>query len=861
MYDDIKIKLSPYLGYSKNLMEFFVVIGYPEKIIKEIEPDITLLNEEDYDLSIISIVISDLALKLFNPDIIIREIYPDKPKIIKSDIKPKSTNMIFYSCFDTLDGEKKNLFVGYGLRFYEKYVDINQNEYYIPKAFAIFSQYPYFNTFNQICANLLNINYESENIIPFEILIYAYVNYIPSPIKNNLILKDLNSNIFIPRLTGYPYPDFDICKIFNIIPIKDFIKIYILIFLEIELLFFSPNIEQLSIFMYILYLLNYPLTDSNYFWFIKCISRKSAETGAQCANSTFTGVNSQFDWDFNFDNLDNLSFIIDMENKKNLITTIHNNKESKDINKLLKYINSILNHKKVDKSFFLSDILTSLKRKIKNVLKEYSKNNKNVESFFYIDQKIIQLNRELQEIFYDFILNILVILNKDFELDTSMTGPIKKRKYINPKISEEEKIFLEYSRNTIKYNTYFDLFIKDFKAADEIKVSLLFSDEYVNLKMKDTDKNIPDHIKYFNIMDNLYSLKPGNDEIKYNYIYNEFNERNKIINKNKEKKKAQLFALDQNIIKDFIFFKKNKEYYKLLQKQDLDIEIIDKMSVPLTIQNYFYQVLNQEYYLRSALVYFFSITFPLFSFQDSLCLLSEVFKGLVKIKYFQRYYIYIILKSIHKYYVVNEQNGQFPELILNNVINYCQFINSHLMNNALVPNKEIFLFLKKILNMKNQDNKINENINNQEKVNKHFIYQYKGGEFEKNIDNNAIIKEGDLLVFNYKGITIKHNLINSGSLMRHTLCSIHDDYFTLFNCNIEKINIDGILQIIINIAFYFLCQHFHDKSLADFLINSVILLKQFEKDLNIYKDKKSKNNEEINKIDKQNKINNNENNN
>ena len=707
MYDDIKIKLSPYLGYSQNLMEFFVIIGYPEKILKEIEPDITLLNEDDYDLSIISIVISDLALNLFNPDRIIKEIYPDKPKIVKSDIKPKSTNMIFYSCFDTMDGEKKNLFVGYGLRFYEKYIDINKNEYYVPKAFAILSQYPYFNTFNKICSNLLNINNKLENTIPFEILIYAYVNYIPSPIKNNLILKDLNSNIFIPKLTGYPYPDFDICKIFNIIPLKEFIKIYILIFLEIELLFFSPNIEQLSIFMYILYILNYPLTDSNYFWHIKCVSRNTAESGTQCANATFTGINSKFDYDFNFDNLDNLSFIVDMENKKNFITTIHDNKESKDINQLLKFINNILNNKKVEKSFFLSDILSTLKRKMKTVLKEYSKKTI-VDSFFYMDQKIIQINREIQEIFYDFILNILVILNKDFEIDPTINSPIIKRKIQNSKLSEEEKIFLEYSRQTIKYNTYFDLFIKHFKAANEIKVSLLFSDEYVNLKMKDTNKIIPDHIKYFNIMDNLYSLKPGNDEIKYNYIYNEFNERNKLINKNKEKKNNQLIALDQNIIKDFIYFKKNKEYYKFLKKkQDQEIEIIDKMSVPLTIQNYFYQVLNQEYYLRSALVFFFSITFPLFSFQDSLYLLSEVFKGLEKIQYFQRYYLYIILKSIHKYYVVNMQNGQFPELVFNNVKKYCQLINAHLMNNKIIPNKEIFLFLKKILNMKNQDNNKN----------------------------------------------------------------------------------------------------------------------------------------------------------
>ena len=94
--------------------------------------------------------------------------------------------------------------------------------------------------------------------------------------------------------------------------------------------------------------------------------------------------------------------------------------------------------------------------------------------------------------------------------------------------------------------------------------------------------------------------------------------------------------------------------------------------------------------------------------------------------------------------------------------------------------------------------------------------------------------------------------MNSGSLMRQTLYSIHDDYFSLYDLNIEKINIDGIIKIIINIAYYFLCQHFHDKNLAEFLINSVILLKNFEKDLNTYKEnnekKKIKDNENDNEL-------------
>ena len=36
MFEDISIKLNPYLVRSKNLMEFFVIIGYEEKILLEL---------------------------------------------------------------------------------------------------------------------------------------------------------------------------------------------------------------------------------------------------------------------------------------------------------------------------------------------------------------------------------------------------------------------------------------------------------------------------------------------------------------------------------------------------------------------------------------------------------------------------------------------------------------------------------------------------------------------------------------------------------------------------------------------------------------------------------------------------------
>ena len=106
---------------------------------------------------------------------------------------------------------------------------------------------------------------------------------------------DFRPNISIPQLTAYPYIDFDLCQIFNSIPIKEFIKIYILVFLELDLLFFSPNLEKLNLFMYIQYIFNYPLLDSTYFWHIKSISQKDFKFGDQfLLGSVFLGDNTNY---------------------------------------------------------------------------------------------------------------------------------------------------------------------------------------------------------------------------------------------------------------------------------------------------------------------------------------------------------------------------------------------------------------------------------------------------------------------------------------------------------------------------------------------------------------------------------------
>ena len=106
--------------------------------------------------------------------------------------------------------------------------------------------------------------------------------------------------------------------------------------------------------------------------------------------------------------------------------------------------------------------------------------------------------------------------------------------------------------------------------------------------------------------------------------------------------------------------------------------------------------MKQSYFVRTSLVYIFAMTFPLLSWSKSPYFLESILFGLQKIKYFQRYYIFILLKSISKYYEVNQETGQFPNFTFDNLVIFYQMIQKYLKSNSIIQNEEIFVFFKKI---------------------------------------------------------------------------------------------------------------------------------------------------------------------
>ena len=850
MYEEISIALNPYLSSSGNLIDAFAIIGYDENMIN-LSSNI-LENQNNLELVVISKVLSESFQSKINFNDIIKKIYPEKPNIIPKSgfVNPQTTNVIFSSCIDSINGKKKLFYSCYVLRFYEEFRDMNKIKYYIPKAFLIYSQYPYFTTFYNICSKLQMYNdfYVDDQIL-LETFIYCLVNYIPSPIKSSIILMDFRPNISIPQLTAYPYIDFDLCQIFNSIPIKEFIKIYILVFLELDLLFFSPNLEKLNLFMYIQYILNYPLLDSTYFWHIKSISKKELKFGDEfLMGSIFLGVNTDYNSNINITNFKNLNFIIDLESEKNIINYISQSKESEEIHKLLIYISNLLNHKE-NNSVFLKDCSLSLKHKLKAIKKEYdSKKGKknNINKFFYVDEYITKINKQIQEAFYDFNLTILKILNNDYKYDYSTLSIIKNKKIQEQKFTDEEKIFLKYCGYTVKHSSYFHNFISSFKSVDEFKLSLLISDEFVNLKKSQLNKVLSDN--YFAIMD-LYFSKSEPYKINFNKLYEEFYLFSKQNFKNNIEKqsKNQLIRLDNNIIDVFLSYRNNNDFFKSLKDKvikEMNIKCIKMERISLTIQNYFNKYLDKIYFIRTSIIYIFSIIFPFFSFSNGILFLTNILFTFKTINYFQRYYLTIFLKSFSKYYYINNMNFHFSELTLENFKSYCELIKEQLNKNSILPNEEIYKFLLKLISedknkyIKNKDNKQEDDKNN----NNLFNYKYgKEKVYIDDVNKDIIVKEGNNLIFNFKGEKQKCRL-ESHSLLFLQISLFYEDYFTRLNCNVEYINIKGITEIIINLIYYLF--QLDDLDMSCFLLNGIILLKELNSQLNSFREinKKIKNN-------------------
>lgn len=752
--DKSLIKKYPFLGYSTNLMEYFAVIGYEETTLKQFiipqYPKTDIINP-----TILSSITSkqDFGITVDN-DLIIRQVYPYNPSIIPmNNISPPPSSLISSFCFDTYNGKTKQFYVCYAYLFYETF---KEYQYHIPKAFCIVSQYPFFTTFNKICQNLhkIAINYKLLNYnidAPIEFIIYNIVNFIPSPINFNINLDifDHENNLELPntslklnQLSGYPYTDFDLSQLFDYLPLNFVIQIFLFTVLEVHMLFFSPNTEILNMIMYIMSILNYPCTDSTYFWHIVSVSRKVLEENngenkfVTKIFSSLLGVTSGYVDSINTFGFNAYHFIVDLENKK-IFLRVSSTMEEGEKNELKKlvslqdYIELILKGKKIE-SFFLKKFISTLYQDLETVLKEgnpnYTPNPKNnpttykTVNFFEWNKEIYIKNRKIQEIFYNFYLNILMIFYQDNTLSSSFDKINKNEEKENEKklyflcyqyqeksvkFSKEEKTFCEMFRQSVKYNVFLNNFIQNFDCMELYKIPFVFSEEFIIMKKKDKTENLIKNISFFDIIDKYYfSTTPEGNQIiniTMNNFYSVYQESvHNIVTNMKTTKRGLLFNLNKTLIKVYINYLINLPPDELepifpsinIQRTD-EIVKIQKSTILQIIEKELIDkgLITNEALIFYSLVFIYSLSFSFCSFRTAMNCINSINLRMEKINYLMRKYTYNLFLSFYKHLIKAKDSSCLK--FTSQQIKMFYFIQvNFIRNNNILPNEEMLTLLK-----------------------------------------------------------------------------------------------------------------------------------------------------------------------
>lgn len=765
------IKKYPYLGYSPNLIEYFGIIGYSETFIPELISSIKNLNSNPnsnnqsqlknispYPPTVLSSITSNNDYGIVDNELIITQLYPDNPKIFiveQNQPEPEKSNAIYSFCFDSLDGQTKLFYTCFGFKFYEIFKD-EEDKYYIPKAFCIISQYPFFNAFFNICNNLYDILNEKKNVVPFEILLYNIINYIPSPINTKLELylfttDEKDPKIELNQLSGYPNLDFDLFEIFNLLPLNLILQIYVLTFLEQNLLFFSSNLEILNVVMYIMYMFNYPCNDSTYFWHIVSVGKNNLVEENKFVGKimlSLLGVNCTYDPSIDTSAFAESHYVVDIDNKKliykeSLNISMDEKEDSNKLINLVNYVENIFKEKNVNSSI-IKRPLVKLKNRLEDYLYEKIPNfttnpKKNFVNFFKTEKSTKHsINIRLLEFFYDCNLSLLINFYNDNQLTSSFDKIIKEENNgsehsinISKYYEEEEKYFCELFRNSVKYKIYFDNFLSEFEVVDVFRIPFLFSQMFIELKLKDEEEISCENIDYFNLIDQLYRLTNNqlfHKRINFKSFDQNYNEKisryfkrffindydNRVFVKNAKEEtgkndiqkgsRYQLINMNKKIINRYIYLLQNffevqdieNMFPHIKKKEAKVIKIIDRRVIYQLIKNKLIEkkFISSLNFLIYTLAYIVSLTITLHPFEQMISFLAEIQEAFKLIKYFMPHYIYTIIKSIYKYYLINKETQKYPTMSLSHIKMYFYFLANFIRSQFILPNEEMMFILK-----------------------------------------------------------------------------------------------------------------------------------------------------------------------
>ena len=379
-----------------------------------------------------------------------------------------------------------------------------------------------------------------------------------------------NTTIKFNCLSGYPLIQYNLSKVLlnNLTPEK-VITIFLYTFLEKDVIFFSKDIEYLTLNLNAYLNLNFPLNDEKYYFIgapisFEDFSNSNSEFGLKNYTSVI-GINDQYRVDYKNKTLkiqDHL--VIDLDKGEIYPGNDDNNNNVNERNKkLIKLINRICNgnieEKSKKKTFYhaIKNLSERLKKIYDSMLDSYGKGINSGDFLDYdhseeihnnSNNSIINIsniylnNREIQEAFYEFVHNVclyfyenLSIKAQEDEQDISKNKNKNKNDIIysnmnvifnknyakdNENIySEEELIFLDELTDTMKFQSFVYGFLQSYNPIDLYKIPLTFTEEFLSIISRKKEQIIQKNtqINFFSLIDSLYNTRKKNDTITIHF--------------------------------------------------------------------------------------------------------------------------------------------------------------------------------------------------------------------------------------------------------------------------------------------------------------------------------------------------------
>ena len=566
-------------------------------------------------------------------------------------------------------------------------------------------------------------------------------------------------------LPGYPIMQYNLAKVLlDTLTPSDVIEIFIYTFLEKDVIFFSNNLELLSLTMNSYQNLNFPLNDEKYYFINGCVSYdnyiKGNSTFVGSAFTTMVGINDQYQPKYINSSSHKLKdhLAVDLDNGKVIEAKDPNNKDTTNKNKsLFDLIKKICKGKEIKEEKESKTILVrevkALNDELNNIKDSFENDNLKKLKFIDYDKEINKINLQIQESFYRFINNICIYLYQNLKINISTEGTKQSETiktdlefdntYSYKEYTKEETYFLDELKDTMKFESFIFGFIQSYNPIDLYKIPLTFTEEFVSILSRKSSMQLK-NIKFLRLFDNLYNkIAHGRNDIdfmpfmsKYFTIYKEkfdrdiqdyYNEQKESKNKFNlsefiHDKKAFNFnyiwyELDNNLIIKYLDMLKNldsEEYNNLFHFQLFNLENNNIKDVLVSdIENEVEKYAIESKFLSKSdiccgnIILLFTLTLKSFrSCVDTQSFLSTLFHDFI---IFRKYYT-IIMNMVYK---LMEECIKKKDYSHAQNFSFCYYpcINS-INENRLVPNENLMNTIKKfnsididILAKKAQQNK------------------------------------------------------------------------------------------------------------------------------------------------------------